>query len=448
MIDMRSMGPARAQQNCVRDQSTRTLPGRATRPTGNLRQAPCYGDAAVRWLIVVPARHRPGKVRAHGFGTPFPTGTSVTSYGLLGTYPPTLCGLASFTAALRRAVAPDGSGDRAAVVRIIDAPVFASQPEVVEHLRIGQPGAHVAAAAALNRHDVAIVQHDDDSFGGLDGDEVLAVVERLTIPCVVVLHAVPRVPTPHQRSVLERLVAAVDAVVTMTEAGRQRLVAGYAVANADKVTVIPHGADVTGPRHSTGDGRPTILTWGLLRPGKGIEWALIGLREIRRLLPTPRYVVAGQTHPKALAKAGEAYRISLATRARALGVTNLVRFERGYLQQERLARMVSHADVVLLPFDSGEQVTSGVLIEALAARKPVVSTVFPHAVELLSGGAGILVPYRDGAAIAAALSRILTDPGLAARMSREAGRVASGSNWPAVAARYRSLAADLLAAAR
>jgi glycosyltransferase involved in cell wall biosynthesis len=89
-----------------------------------------------------------------------------------------------------------------------------------------------------------------------------------------------------------------------------------------------------------------------------------------------------------------------------------------------------------------------VLVEALAARKPVVSTAFPHAVELLSGGAGILVPHRDGAAIGAALTRVLTDPGLAVRMSGEAGRVVADSTWPAVAARYRALAATLLAAAR
>jgi glycosyltransferase involved in cell wall biosynthesis len=373
----------------------------------------------------------------------------VTSYGLLGTYPPTQCGLASFTASLRRAVAADGSGDRAGVVRVIDAPVFASRPEVVEHLRVGEPGGHVAAAAALNRHDVAIVQHDYDIFGGPDGGEVLAIIERLAVPCVVVLHTVLRAPTAGQRSVIERLVGAADAVVTLTETGRRRLVSGYAVGNADKITVIPHGADAAGTGDGIGAGsRPTILTWGLLRPGKGIEWALDGLRGIRRLNPLPRYVVAGQTHPKVLARYGEAYRIGLATRARALGVTNLVRFERGYLDDDRLARLVSLADVVLLPFDPGEQVTSGVLVEALAARKPVVSTAFPHAVELLSGGAGILVPHRDGAAIGAALTRVLTDPGLAVRMSGEAGRVVADSTWPAVAARYRALAATLLAAAR
>jgi glycosyltransferase involved in cell wall biosynthesis len=369
----------------------------------------------------------------------------VTSYGLLGTYPPTQCGLASFTASLRRAVTAEG--DRAAVVRIVDGPVFGSRPEVVEHLRVGKPDAHLSAVAALNRHDVVIVQHDYGIFGGPDGDEVLAVVDRLTVPCVVVLHTVLRAPSAHQRTVLERLIAAADAVVVMTEAGRRRLADGYTVDDPGKVTVIPHGADRSRPHHSPGDGRPTILTWVLLRPGKGIEWALIGLREIRGLQPLPRYVVAGQTHPKALASSGESYRISLATRARALGVTNMVRFERGYLEPDRLERLVAHADVVLLPFDSGEQVNSGVLIEALAAHKPVVATAFPHAVELLSGGAGILVPHRDGPAIGAALTQVLTDPVLAARMSREAARVVSDSNWPAVAQRYRSLAAGLLATA-
>ena len=56
-----------------------------------------------------------------------------------------------------------------------------------------------------------------------------------------------------------------------------------------------------------------------------------------------------------------------------------------------LHRLVQQADIVLLPYDSPEQVTSGVLIEAVAAGKPVVSTGFPHAVELLSSGAGLLV---------------------------------------------------------
>ncbi len=75
--------------------------------------------------------------------------------------------------------------------------------------------------------------------------------------------------------------------------------------------------------------------------------------------------------------------------------------------------------MVLLPYDSTDQVTSGVLIEAVAAGKPVVATRFPHAVELLGDGAGIVVPHpgsdcdRRGTA-----DRLLTRPEVAVAMSR------------------------------
>jgi glycosyltransferase involved in cell wall biosynthesis len=187
-----------------------------------------------------------------------------------------------------------------------------------------------------------------------------------------------------------------------------------------------------------------ILTWGLLGPGKGIEWAIAGLRTVRHLLPRPRYVIAGQTHPKVLAEQGEAYRLMLYSRVRAFGVAGLVTFERGYLDQTRLQRLVERADVVLLPYDATDQVTSGVLVEALAAHKPVIATAFPHAVELLGDGAGLLVPHRDTTAIGAALKRILTEPGLATTMADRARHVTYGSSWPAIAERYRVLAATLL----
>jgi polysaccharide biosynthesis protein PslF len=108
---------------------------------------------------------------------------------------------------------------------------------------------------------------------------------------------------------------------------------------------------------------------------------------------------------------------------------------------------VERADVVLLPYDSPDQVTSGVLIEAVAAGRPVVSTAFPHAVELLSGGAGLLVPQRDPAAMAAALRRVITEPGLAQHMADTAAGEAPDLAWSAVARRYRDVAVDLTAAA-
>ena len=154
--------------------------------------------------------------------------------------------------------------------------------------------------------------------------------------------------------------------------------------------------------------------------------------------------MVGQTHPRVLERYGERYRDGLISRAGQLGLTDSVQFDARYLPRPELHRLVQQADVVLLPYDSREQVTSGVLIEAITAGKPVVSTGFPHANELLSTGAGLVVERQDPAGIAAALRRVLTEPGLAERMGAEASRIAPELLWPAVADQYRAAAVDAL----
>jgi glycosyltransferase involved in cell wall biosynthesis len=265
------------------------------------------------------------------------------------------------------------------------------------------------------------------------------------VPVIVVLHTVLIDPTPHQREVLEQVVALADAVVTMTPTARRRLLDGYKV-DRDRVTVIPHGAaDNRSPARPVAQGlRPTILTWGLLGPGKGVEWVVDALGALRDLDPSPRYLVVGETHPKVAEREGEAYRRSLVARAAAGGVGHLLEFETRYLDLKALNGIVAAADVVILPYDSREQVTSGVLVEALAAGKPVIATGFPHAVELLGAGTGLVVPHCDPGAIARAVRRVLTEPGLADRMGARAAALAPQLLWPAVAERYRKLAQGLL----
>ncbi|WP_439378906.1 glycosyltransferase [Amycolatopsis lexingtonensis] len=366
------------------------------------------------------------------------------TFGLLSTYPPTLCGLASFTASLRAALPPGAAGG---VVRAVESAAPAGGPEVVGDLVAGSPESCRAAAALLDRDDVAIVQHEYGIYGGPDGEDVLGVLELLRVPAIVVLHTVLSAPTPHQRAVLDRVLATAAAVVVMSETARARLVAGYDVP-AGRLVVIPHGAPDNGgsaavPHHSQ---HRQILTWGLLGPGKGIEWGIEAMALLPAQWPEPRYLVAGRTHPKVQAQQGESYRRSLQLRTERLGVRDRVRFDARYLAAASLRRLVAHAEVVLLPYDSRDQVTSGVLIEAVTSRTPVVATRFPHAVELLSGGAGLLVDHRDPAAIAHALQEILTDRAAAGRMAAAAGIVAGSLGWASVAARYSRLGAELVSA--
>ena len=74
------------------------------------------------------------------------------------------------------------------------------------------------------------------------------VIDGLRVPSIVVAHTVLKDPTPHQRSVLEAVVAMADQVVVMSEAARHRLCAGFDV-DRQKVVTIPHGAAIpTGRR--------------------------------------------------------------------------------------------------------------------------------------------------------------------------------------------------------
>ena len=164
----------------------------------------------------------------------------------------------------------------------------------------------------------------------------------------------------------------------------------------------------------------------------------------RDLDPEPRYLVVGETHPKVVEREGEAYRHALMARAAAGGVGHLVEFDARYLDSAALDRIVAGADVVILPYDSREQVTSGVLVEALAAGKPVIATGFPHAVELLGGGTGLIVPHGDPPAMAAGAAPGADRPGLAARLGAQAAALAPQLLWPAVADRYRTLAGELI----
>ena len=375
------------------------------------------------------------------------------SFGILSSYPPTACGLATFTAALANGLSANGA--RVHVVRLADDHRSAIE-RVVGELVNGSPASVAAAAELLNQFDVAVIQHEYGLYGGPDGDEVLQVLGGLRVPSIVIAHTILSHPTPHQRAVLVEVAAIADRIVVMSEAARARLCATFDV-DPTRVVTIAHGAAIPAVRAATrsiGAGRPagrptsrpTMLTWGLIGPGKGIERMLDAMPALHRLPMRPRYLVAGRTHPKVLASHGESYRDARIDQARRLGVSDSVRFDDDYRDMASLNALIASSAVVVLPYDSTEQVTSGVLVDAIAAGKPVVATAFPHAVELLSSGAGIVVDHNDPDAMAGALRRVLLEPGLAAHMAAEAARLAPALGWPVVAQAYLTLARRLLVA--
>jgi glycosyltransferase involved in cell wall biosynthesis len=368
------------------------------------------------------------------------------SIAFVSTYPPTSCGLATFTAALRGAIADGrGSDEGLGVVSLVDSHLGKLNSDVVrEHLN-GDRASLGGAIAALNAFDAVFFQHEYGIYGGPDGAEVLDLLSGLEIPAMVTLHTVLSQPSPSQRSILEKVVALAERTIVMSDTARRRLVNGYRVDPA-KVQVVPHGANASlgGPSLANGS-RPVVLTWGLIGPGKGLELAIDAFAGLKDFRPLPRYVILGKTHPKVQASQGDTYLEGLVARAHDLGLSDVVEFDGRYLDTDALAVAVRQADLVVLPYESTEQVTSGVLVEAMAAGKPVIATAFPHAVDLLGTGAGIVVPHGDPIALTTALRKVLTHPSLAARMATETRLIGSTLHWPAIARQYHHMATTLVA---
>lgn len=366
--------------------------------------------------------------------------------GLLSTYPPKICGLATFAAALQRGLVD--LGHRVNVVRVDDHPTLTSPDHpVAGRMSNGDATSIVKAAALLSQGDVAIVQHEFGIYGGRDGREVLDLLRMLTVPSIVVLHTVPLHPTAHQTAVIADIDRLADRLVVMTDTASARLLSLYPIDPA-RVSTIAHGATLgtslpPGEPTRRPERKPQLLTWGLLGPGKGIEHAIAALPQLADLGAAVDYTIAGVTHPKVQAMDGHAYRHSLERLAERLGVASMVHFDQRYRNVDDLTRFVATSNLVILPYDSRDQVTSGVLVDALAAGRPVIATEFPHALDLRRSGAVMTVPHGDPTALATAIRAVLTNDKLHAKMSSAARRAAHAFSWEAIAEEYAELADEL-----
>jgi len=158
------------------------------------------------------------------------------------------------------------------------------------------------------------------------------------------------------------------------------------------------------------DNNTVILTFGLLSPGKGIEFMIDALPDIVGLHPDVLYYVVGATHPHCKAESGEDYRLSLHHRAEELGVGDNIVFHDRFLERSELLEIIRAADIYVTPYLNEAQVVSGTLAYAVGAGKAVVSTPYWHAQEMLADGRGRLVPFADSRALAQQVNQLLDCP--------------------------------------
>ncbi len=377
----------------------------------------------------------------------------IRKIALIGNSLPRRCGIATYTTDVLRAINdrfPDVSVD---LWVMNDGPGY-DYPETVtgtieqDNIESYRSAAREITASAP---DMIWLQHEFGIFGGKAGDYILTMIDRFTVPVAVALHTVLSEPDDEQRRVTQALVDRCETIIVMAEEGRRILIDHYD-ADPAQVVVIAHGipdrpfTDTVPMKTKLGlAGRDVIMTFGLLSPGKGIETVIAAMPAIVAHHPDALYLVVGATHPHTIDEKGESYRTSLIDLAEDLGVLENVRFIDTFFATEEILDYLAATDIYVTPYLNPAQVTSGTLAYAVGLGKPVVSTPYVHAKELLSGGCGHLVDFGDTDAFAEHIVALFDDQEAMMVMRKKTYTLGRTMIWPRLAeasmARFEMIAA-------
>jgi predicted GH43/DUF377 family glycosyl hydrolase/glycosyltransferase involved in cell wall biosynthesis len=383
----------------------------------------------------------------------------------VSTYPPRRCGIATFTSDLIGAMREADPRVQARVAAIDERnTVRAYGSEVRWRIRQGGPVAYMAAAREIDRSnaDVVCVQHEFGLYGlwkgggfagehwieGTYEDHLTPFLEELKKPALVTMHTVLPEPSPAIRTAVRNIADAAHGLVVMAETAVDILHDVYGVQVTP--TVIPHGMPHIEPKGRRRlkaklglDGRQIVSTFGLVGPGKGLEYVIEAMPAVVAEHPDALYLIAGQTHPELLKQRGEEYRNRLSGMVEELGLDDHVVFVNQYLEQKDIIDYLLASDVYVTPYLDANQITSGTLSYALGAGKAVVATPYLHAKEALANERGLLVGFRDPAGMSDAINSILDDPELKGRLEHNAYTYANEATWPKTGARFVEVLSEL-----
>jgi glycosyltransferase involved in cell wall biosynthesis len=276
--------------------------------------------------------------------------------------------------------------------------------KVVEHV----PG---TIDLARRRPDVLHVQW-------LAAPELDRVLLRPRVPAVFTAHDVLPRRTASKRELWRTLFSRFDRVVVHSEAGRARL----AELGVD-AHVIPHPVFASEPQRAD-DGR-TVLSFGVIRPYKGLGDAIAAVNEI----DGARLLVAGDPLEPV-----NGYRAQAGDRAE---------WRLGYLSPDEVERAFAEATVAVFPYRP-EIDQSGALLQALGAGVPVVAYDAGGIAEPVTRfDAGRVVELGNVEALAAALRELLQDREALERARAGAHRARETLTWDASAKAHLDLYREL-----
>lgn len=360
----------------------------------------------------------------------------------LSTYPPRECGIATFTQDLFRELKKN-TGLNAGIIAISDAN-YSYDSDVLFDLKQHDRASYIDVAQRINSSDIdlLVVEHEYGIYGGECGEYLLDLIGALKKPIIATLHTVLPSPLEKQRAILSELCAKSKKVVTMAKSTRSILRAVYG-ADPNKIEMIPHGVPSfdlpsreTLKREMGMEGRTVITTFGLISPGKGLEYGIEAIGRVAKKHPEVLYLIMGQTHPVIKRQQGEVYREGLEKKVKELGLENNVRFINKYLTKEEIVRGLRLSDIYMTPYLGRDQAVSGTLAYAVGYGRVIVSTPYLYAKEMLADGRGLLAEFKDAGSLADAISFLIEHPDRRKEMEEKTLTLGKTMMWDAVAESY------------
>ena len=368
------------------------------------------------------------------------TNNKLLNVAFLSTSPPRECGLATFTQDLIEAI--DASGVVSTnVIAVNNSKHREYSDKVIYEIDQNNQKDYIELAEKLNHSniDILVIEHEYGIYGGDHGDYILDLVNNIDIPVITTLHTILREPNDKQKSIIKALGEKSVKIITMAKNTSKLLKTIYGVPPS-KIEVIHHGVPVklVPDRQSLKDqfgygDKQIISTFGLLSPGKGIEYAIESISKISKVKNNILYLILGQSHPD---QKNEAYREELEALVIKHHLEENVKFVNKYLTKDEIIQYLQMSDIYMTPYLSRDQAVSGTLAYAVGYGRAIVSTPYIYAKEMLSEERGLLAEFEDSESLFNCLKYILENPDEKARMEKNTIKLGKTMYWDIVAKHY------------
>lgn len=370
---------------------------------------------------------------------------------IIGNYPPRKCGIATFTKDLNEGMKKKAVST--AVVAMNDGLNRYNYPDdVVFEIDQNVMPLYINAAEYLNSNnfDAVILQHEFGIFGGKDGSHIIQLLKRLRMPVITTLHTIIDDPTNNQRLVINELARLSHKLVSISKKGIELLTKIYGIPES-KCIHIHHGVHNIGSENTLGlkkklgvENKKIILTFGLLSKNKSIEVVINALPEVIKKHPEVVYIVLGATHPHVVKNEGEDYRHMLFRLVNRLNLEKNILFINRFVSNKELFNYLKMCDIYVIPYMGEKQISSGTLIYTMGAAKPIISTPFWYAKEMLADNRGVLFNFKDSDQLSEKIIELLDNEKKSKTIAMNAFALAKECYWPKIGKQYYDLAARMI----